>query len=76
MSEVRPDTRRVQIEHEVNLAYKERLDRLCYNERVSQQRMYRWGQTEKAKAMPLSACKEIGERFGNQYAYQTTMYGF
>ena len=56
--------------------YKDRLDRQCYNERMNQQRAYRWGQSAKAKAMPMTACKEIVDRFGNQYAYQSSIYGF
>ena len=60
----------------MEVSYKERLDRLCYTERLNQQRMYRWGQTKQAKEMPLRACKEIADRFGNQYAYQSSIYGF
>lgn len=56
--------------------YKERLDQLCYTERMNQQRMYRWGQAAKAKAMPMAACQEIIDKFGNQYAYQSSVYGF
>ncbi len=58
------------------MGYKERLDRACYAERLNQQRMYRWGQAAKAKAMPMPACQEIVDRFGSQFAYQNTIYGF
>lgn len=43
---------------------------------MNQQRMYRWGQAAKAKAMPMAACQEIIDKFGNQYAYQSSVYGF
>ena len=56
--------------------YKERLDRQCYSERMAQQRLFRWGQSGKANKMPMPACKEIVDRFGNQYAYQSSIYGF
>ena len=67
---------RARVEQEAEVAYKERLDRQCYSERMHQQRMFRWGQAAKANALPLSACKEIIEKFGNQYAYQSSIYGF
>jgi hypothetical protein len=67
---------RARIEQAAEVSYKERLDQLCYTERINQQRMYRWGQSAKAKGMPMAACQEIIDKFGNQYAYQSSVYGF
>lgn len=32
----------------------------CQQERMTQHRMYTWGNREKAKAMPMPGCDELG----------------
>ena len=52
----------------MEVEYKDRLESLCQRERVDQMRASRWGNREKARAMPLPNCDEIYSRFGYRYA--------
>jgi carboxylesterase type B len=52
------------VEAAVEMQFRERLEQQCYAERVNQQRLYRWGQTERAKTFPLPHCDELKNVFG------------
>ncbi|EIE27752.1 DnaJ-domain-containing protein [Coccomyxa subellipsoidea C-169] len=60
---------RARVENEVEALFKERLEQQCYAERVNQQRLYRWGQVERAKAFPLPHCEELKATFGSTRMY-------
>ncbi|KAK9830407.1 hypothetical protein WJX72_011593 [[Myrmecia] bisecta] len=59
---------RHRVEQEVEFLYKDRLEKRCYAERLNQQKLYRWGQKDRAKAMELNNCDEIAQRFGYRYS--------
>jgi hypothetical protein len=61
--------RRLRLEGEVEVAYKQRLEQLCYNERLAQQKLYRWGQAQRARAMELPNCAELNTRFGHRMPF-------
>ena len=61
--------RRMRLEGEVEVAYKQRLEQRCYNERLTQQKLYRWGQSEKARSMELPGCSELNSRFGHRMPF-------
>lgn len=49
--------------------FRERLEQLCYAERLNQQRLYGWGQVERAKAFPIPHCEELKSMFGSTRYY-------
>jgi len=49
--------------------FKDRLETGCYQERLNQQKLYRWGQTERAKNFPLPHCEELKSMFGSTRLY-------
>ena len=53
----------------MEVAYKQRLEQRCYNERLTQQKLYRWGQSEKARSMELPGCSELNSRFGHRMPF-------
>ncbi|KAK9832482.1 hypothetical protein WJX81_000719 [Elliptochloris bilobata] len=60
---------RLRLEGEVEVAYKQRLEQRCYNERLTQQKLYRWGQSERARSMELPNCSELNSRFGHRMPF-------
>jgi len=69
LSGCRRAARRLRLEGEVEVAYKQRLEQLCYNERLAQQKLYRWGQAQRARAMELPNCAELNTRFGHRMPF-------
>ena len=61
---------RDKVESEVERYYIERLQTVCYRERMHQQQLFRWGQRDQAKKMELPSCAELTSKFG----YQQTSY--
>ncbi len=61
--------RRQRVENEVEALLRERLEQQCYAERVNQQRLYRWGQVERAKAFPMPHCEQLKATFGTTRMY-------
>ena len=54
------------------MEYKDRLEKHCAQERMQQQRMFRWGHRDQAQRMELPHCQEMQDRFGyrfSQFAY-------
>lgn len=60
---------RLRLEGEVEVAYKQRLEQRCYNERLTQQKLYRWGQAERARNLELPNCAELNSRFGHRMPF-------
>lgn len=60
---------RLRLEGEVEVAYKQRLEQRCYNERLTQQKLYRWGQAERARNLDLPNCAELNSRFGHRMPF-------
>lgn len=61
---------RFRVESEVERTYVERLQQVCYRERLHQQQLFRWGQRDKARSMELPSCAELSSKFGyHQSAY-------
>ena len=58
--------RRYRVESEVERTYVERLQQMCYRERLHQQQLFRWGQRDKARSMELPSCAELSSKFGHQ----------
>ncbi|KAI8466699.1 MAG: DnaJ-like protein [Monoraphidium minutum] len=58
---------RAVLERQVESEYYEHMHTRCQQERMAQHRMYTWGSREKAKAMAMPGCDELGslnERLG------------
>ena len=53
----------------MEVAYKQRLEQRCYNERLTQQKLYRWGQSERARNLDLPNCAELNSRFGHRMPF-------
>lgn len=60
---------RQHMENKIELEYKDRLENLCYNERLRQLHLMRMGYTDRAKKVELKSCDEISQRFGYKAAY-------
>ena len=50
---------RARVEREVEQLYRQRLEHNCYLERSNQQKLYNWGQRERAKNYPLPHCSNL-----------------
>lgn len=57
---------RHRVESEIERTYVERLQQVCYRERLHQQQLFRWGQRDKARTMELPSCEELNNKFGYQ----------
>lgn len=57
---------RYRVESEVERTHVERLQQMCYRERLHQQQLFRWGQRDKARSMELPSCAELSSKFGHQ----------
>lgn len=55
---------RNKVESEVEQHYVERLQQVCYRERMHQQQLFRWGQRDKARTMQMPSCDELESKFG------------
>eukprot|EP00850_Spirogloea_muscicola_P021310 SM000244S08545 [mRNA] locus=s244:94:1368:+ [translate_table: standard] len=55
-----PDSRtRRRIEAQAESEYRDHVETRCYYERVQQSQLYRWGQVQKARTMPMPMCDEL-----------------
>lgn len=61
-------TCRFRVESEVERMYVERLQQVCYREKLHQQQLFRWGQRDKARTMELPSCAELTSKFGYQHS--------
>ena len=52
------------MEREVEQLYRQRLEHNCYLERSNQQKLYNWGQRERAKNYPLPHCDKLRGLYG------------
>lgn len=59
---------RQRVESEVERSYMERLQQVCYREKMHQQQLFRWGQKDKARKMEMPSCAELNSKFGYQYS--------
>ena len=55
---------RARVEKEVETLYRQRLEHNCYVERSNQQKLYNWGQRERAKNYPLPHCDKLRGLYG------------
>eukprot|EP00887_Chlorella_sp_A99_P007941 scaffold12.g7941.t1 len=54
---------RVRLEQQVETDYRDWLQQQCYNEHMNKQRLYYYGQRERAMKMELRSCNELTTRF-------------
>lgn len=55
---------RARVEREVEQLYRQRLEHNCYLERSNQQKLYNWGQRERAKNYLLPHCDKLRGLYG------------
>lgn len=58
---------RQRAEHGIEVDYKDRVEKECYQERLQQQRLARWGYADRAAAVKMTSCEELASRFKQQH---------